>query len=45
MRQETLIDESLTPVDIGPRCSLSGGGWYSHFDGRALIDPSQLDAD
>jgi hypothetical protein len=44
-RQEVLIAESLTPVTLGARCSISGGTWYSQFDGLTFVDSSQLDVD
>jgi uncharacterized membrane protein YhaH (DUF805 family) len=44
-RREVLIQESLVPVTVGPRCSLSGGQWYSAFDGVTTTDPSTFDID
>lgn len=44
-RREALIAESLTPVTVGSRCSLSGGRWYSAFDGVVTTDPSMFDVD
>lgn len=44
-RREVLIAESLTPVSIGAGCSLSGGQWYSAFDGQSTTDPSTFDID
>lgn len=44
-RREVLIAESLTPVTVGSRCSLSGGRWYSAFDGVVTTDSSSFDVD
>jgi len=44
-RREVLIAESLTPVSVGPGCSLTGGQWYSAFDGVTTSDPSEFDID
>lgn len=44
-RREVLIAESLTPVSVGARCSLSGGQWYSAFDGVTTTDASSFDID
>jgi hypothetical protein len=44
-RREVLIAESLTPVSVGARCSLSGGSWYSAFDGVSTTDASSFDID
>jgi uncharacterized membrane protein YhaH (DUF805 family) len=44
-RWEVLIAESLTPVSVGAGCSVSGGQWYSAFDGVTTTDPSSFDVD
>lgn len=44
-RREVLIAESTTPVSVGPGCSLSGGTWYSAFDGVTTTNPSDFDID
>jgi hypothetical protein len=44
-RREVLIAESLTPVSVGAGCSISGGEWYSAFDGVSTTDPSSFDID
>jgi uncharacterized membrane protein YhaH (DUF805 family) len=44
-RREVLIAESLTPVSVGSGCSLSGGTWYSAFDGVTTTDASSFDVD
>ncbi len=44
-RDDVLIAESLEPAVIGPDCSLSGGQWYSAYDGVTTSDPGDLDID
>ncbi|GAA1723699.1 hypothetical protein GCM10009710_00580 [Aeromicrobium alkaliterrae] len=44
-RREVLIAESLTPVQVGSGCSLSGGTWYSAFDGATWTDSADVDID
>ena len=44
-RREVLIAESTTPVSNGSGCSLSGGTWYSAFDGVTTTDASSFDID
>ena len=44
-RREVLIQESLTPLTIGPGCSLNGGEWFSAYDGVATTNPSDFDID
>jgi uncharacterized membrane protein YhaH (DUF805 family) len=44
-RREVLIAESTTQVSIGSGCSLSGGTWYSAFDGVTTTDASSFDID
>ncbi len=44
-RLEVLIRQSLTPITVGPRCAISGGSWFSEFDGVRTTDPSTFDID
>lgn len=44
-RREVLIAESTTPVRIGSGCSLTGGTWFSAYDGVTTIDASTFDID
>lgn len=44
-RKEVLITESLTPVSVQSGCSISGGSWFSSFDGITTTDPSSFDVD
>jgi DNA uptake protein ComE-like DNA-binding protein len=44
-RREVLIQESLTPVTISSGCVISGGSWFSNFDGITTTDASSFDID
>ncbi|WP_316246891.1 DUF1524 domain-containing protein [Microbispora triticiradicis] len=44
-RAEVLIDEALSPPDIGPGCVLAGGTWHSYYDDQLIDNASELDAD
>jgi len=44
-RREVLIAESLRPVRVGSRCSISGGLWFSVYDGRTTSNASSFDID
>ena len=44
-RKEVLIAESLDPVQIGSKCSISGGRWLSVYDNIETTDSSTFDID
>jgi len=44
-RDEVLISEADDPVGVGSGCSLSGGRWYSYYDGVSQTQASALDID
>ena len=44
-RKEVLIAESLDPVQIGARCAISGGRWFSIYDNVETTDSSSFDID
>ena len=44
-RDEVLIDEAVRRPDVGAGCTLSGGKWYSKYDGITTHDPSTFDID
>lgn len=44
-REEVLIAEADDPVTVGSGCSLSGGRWYSYYDGVSQTRASALDID
>jgi len=44
-RRDVLIQEAQVPVSVGGGCTISGGQWYSAFDGVVTSDPSSFDID
>ena len=44
-RKEVLIAEALVAPIVGPRCSLTGGRWFSLYDGLFFTDPAKLQID
>jgi hypothetical protein len=44
-RNEVLISEADDPVTVGSGCSLTGGRWFSYYDGVSWTDPSDIDID
>jgi putative cell wall-binding protein len=44
-RREVLIVESTTPVQVGSGCSITGGTWFSAYDGGTTTDASSFDID
>lgn len=44
-RDEVLIAEADDPVSVGSSCSLSGGRWFSYYDGVSQTSASDLDID
>ena len=44
-RAEVLIEEAIVKPKIGPKCKLTGGKWISAYDGKTVINASQLDVD
>ena len=44
-RREVLIAESLDPVQIGSKCSISGGRWFSIYDNVETTDASSFHID
>lgn len=44
-RNEVLISEADDPVAVGASCALSGGRWYSYYDGVSQTSASALDID
>jgi hypothetical protein len=44
-RYEVLIAEATTTPSVGSGCSLSGGRWYSYYDGVYWTAPADLDID
>lgn len=44
-RYEVLLEEAVTVPAVGEGCALSGGTWFSLYDGRSFNDPGNLDID
>ena len=44
-RNEVLIAEAEEAPSVGSGCSLSGGRWYSYYDGVSQYAPADLDID
>ncbi|MFI7467478.1 HNH endonuclease family protein [Nonomuraea sp. NPDC049646] len=44
-RKEVLIEEAVQKPEIGSRCRLAGGAWYSYYDDATVTDTSRLDID
>ncbi|WP_148615561.1 HNH endonuclease family protein [Nocardioides rubriscoriae] len=44
-REEVLIAEADDPVTVGTSCTLSGGRWWSYYDGVSRTPSSTLDID
>lgn len=44
-RYEVLIAEAVTAPSVGSGCTLSGGRWYSYYDGAYWTAPADLDID
>jgi len=44
-RQEVLIAEATTRPHVGSSCTLTGGRWFSRYDGVSTSDPSTFDID
>jgi hypothetical protein len=44
-RAEVLIEEAIVKPKIGPKCKITGGKWFSAYDGKTITDASKLDVD
>ncbi|MFF8775463.1 HNH endonuclease family protein [Kitasatospora sp. NPDC015120] len=44
-RKEVILREAVEAPQISPGCSLTGGAWYSIYDGVVVTDASALDVD
>ncbi|MET9603405.1 HNH endonuclease family protein [Streptomyces sp. NPDC006459] len=44
-RNEVLIGEAVQAPTVKPRCALTGGSWYSYYDGQTVTNPGALDID
>lgn len=44
-RAEVLIEEAIEKPMIGPKCKLTGGKWFSAYDGKTITSATKLDVD
>ncbi|MFF0484872.1 HNH endonuclease family protein [Streptomyces sp. NPDC004435] len=44
-RNEVLLSEAIEAPLVGERCKLTGGRWFSYYDGRTLTDATDVDID
>lgn len=44
-RYEVLIEEAVTPPEVSPPCTLTGGSWHSYYDDITVEQASGLDVD
>ncbi|MFC8447724.1 HNH endonuclease family protein [Kitasatospora sp. NPDC057223] len=44
-RKEVILREAVEAPEVGPGCTLTGGRWYSIYDGVTVTDASALDVD
>ncbi|WP_327090372.1 hypothetical protein OIE66_07030 [Nonomuraea sp. NBC_01738] len=44
-RYEVLLEEAVTAPTVGEGCRLTGGSWYSYYDGKIVNDATGLDVD
>jgi len=44
-RAEVLIEEAVTKPKVGAKCTLTGGKWFSAYDGVEVTSASKLDVD
>ncbi|MFD3682485.1 DUF1524 domain-containing protein [Streptomyces sp. NPDC058613] len=44
-RREVLIAEAVEPPTVGPRCTLTGGSWWSYYDEQTVTSAGALDID
>lgn len=44
-RKEVLTDEAIVAPQVSAHCALSGGEWFSYYDGLMFTDASKLDID
>lgn len=44
-RMEVLIAEAVEAPEVGPGCTLTGGEWWSYYDGALTNEPRAFDID
>ncbi|MEU9979312.1 HNH endonuclease family protein [Streptomyces sp. NPDC051014] len=44
-RREVILSEALEAPEVGPKCALSGGRWFSEYDQKWVTSAKELDVD
>ncbi|MBP0454042.1 HNH endonuclease [Kitasatospora sp. RG8] len=44
-RKEVILSEALEAPEIGPKCTLTGGRWWSEYDQKWITSAKDLDVD
>ncbi|MFJ9351722.1 HNH endonuclease family protein [Streptomyces sp. NPDC101237] len=44
-RKEVILSEALEAPEVGPKCALSGGRWFSEYDQKWVTSAKELDVD
>lgn len=44
-RKDLLVRQAVAKPDVGPKCTLTGGSWYSYYDGHMLTDTKDVQID
>ncbi|MGW7611006.1 HNH endonuclease family protein [Streptomyces sp. NPDC054766] len=44
-RKEVILSEALEAPQVGPKCALTGGRWYSEYDQKWITAAKDLDVD
>ncbi len=44
-RKEVILSEALEAPEIGPKCALTGGRWWSEYDQKWIMSAKELDVD
>ena len=44
-RAEILISEAVVKPKVDKKCKITGGKWFSAYDGKSVTNASQLDVD
>jgi len=44
-RREVILSEAVVAPQVGPRCTITGGTWFSPYDDRVITDATKIDVD
>ncbi|MFB7380807.1 HNH endonuclease family protein [Kitasatospora purpeofusca] len=44
-RKEVILSEALEAPEVGPKCALTGGRWWSEYDQKWIMSAKELDVD